>query len=485
VPFVRGLQYHPLSQDQLLTTAMLKDFVVYNLESCIPANSSECYGSDPAHKERLSYNAVVSAADLQQSFLPAFVAGIREGGARSAMTSYHALNGIPETAHPLIRQELREKLGWEGLMMSDGGAVSDIVNFQYLGLSMANNYTAAAAAALNSGVDLNSGGFMGTHTFNPAGNGSAHQPGCEGCPLNMSGYAYEHLSRALAEGMITTTQLRVAATRTLRLRFELGLFDPPESSPFAQLGSDALASTPHQQLAKSSAAAGLVLLRNHNATLPLPPPRHLKQLAVLGPNADSKGVLLSDYNGCGDDSMEGGDGGYSSCTLVTARQGLRAALDQHGGADVALAYAAGCTRTGTQKGEDATIAAAAATAAGSDAAVLVLGLMGAAGQQHKAGELEGEAHDRIDGIRLPGRQLALAKAVIAAQPRTAVVLVSGGVVSEPELSRIAPALVQCFYPGMVSNRCLLNRQKRPAQLTKPPRSTDKRAPRDRFWTERW
>jgi hypothetical protein len=39
VPFVRGLQYHPLSQDQLLTTAMLKDFVVYNLESCIPANS--------------------------------------------------------------------------------------------------------------------------------------------------------------------------------------------------------------------------------------------------------------------------------------------------------------------------------------------------------------------------------------------------------------------------------------------------------------
>ena len=143
---------------------MLKDFVVYNLESCISANPTvDCRGgrSSPndqtPNTERKRYNAIVSEADLRQTFLPAFVAGIREGYARSAMTSYHALNGIPQTTHPLIQQELRETLGWQGLMMSDGGAVSDIVNFKYLGLAMADNYTAAAAAALLAGVDLNSG----------------------------------------------------------------------------------------------------------------------------------------------------------------------------------------------------------------------------------------------------------------------------------------------------------------------------------------
>lgn len=139
MPFVRGLQYHPLSSTQLLTTAMLKDFTVYNLESCISSNPAvDCRGgrSSPDNQspdtERLRYNAIVTEADLRQSFLPAFVAGIRDGQARSAMTSYHALNGIPQTAHPLIQQELREALGWQGLMMSDGGAVSDIVNFKYV-----------------------------------------------------------------------------------------------------------------------------------------------------------------------------------------------------------------------------------------------------------------------------------------------------------------------------------------------------------------
>ena len=149
---------------------MLKDFVVYNLESCISSNPDiDCRGgrTSPDNQspdtERLRYNAVVSEADLRQSFLPAFVAGIREGQARSAMTSYHGLNGIPQTAHPIIEHELRGNLGWQGLMMSDGGAVSDIVNFQYLQLAMTNNYTAAAAAALNAGVDLNSGTYATMH----------------------------------------------------------------------------------------------------------------------------------------------------------------------------------------------------------------------------------------------------------------------------------------------------------------------------------
>ena len=121
-PFVDGLQRHPDSDKYLLTTAMLKDFVVYNLESNQPVGGSDW-------QERLRYNAVVSEADLRQTFLPAFEAGAR-GGVRSMMTSYHALNGIPTSAHPIIQTELRERLGWEGMMMSDGGAISYMLNFK-------------------------------------------------------------------------------------------------------------------------------------------------------------------------------------------------------------------------------------------------------------------------------------------------------------------------------------------------------------------
>ena len=101
-------------------------------------SSQPVEGSDWQLRDK--YNAVVSPADLQQSFLPAFKAGVA-AGVRSMMTSYHALNGIPATAHPIIQSELRERLGWEGMIMSDGGAVAFMLNFAYLNLSLTDNIT--------------------------------------------------------------------------------------------------------------------------------------------------------------------------------------------------------------------------------------------------------------------------------------------------------------------------------------------------------
>lgn len=69
------------------------------------------------------------------------------------MTSYHAINGIPATASPMLQDVLRDEWKFNGSVVSDGGAVTFILNFKYLNLSMTDNITAAAAAALNSGTD--------------------------------------------------------------------------------------------------------------------------------------------------------------------------------------------------------------------------------------------------------------------------------------------------------------------------------------------
>jgi beta-glucosidase-like glycosyl hydrolase len=137
-----------------------------------------------------------------------------------------------------------------------------MLNFAYLNLSMCDNMTAASAAALNAGTDLNSGGY-GDNKYR-----RMHPPQR---PLgNMTGYAYEYLADALDSGMTAVKQLRVAAARVFRLRFELGLFDDQRDVPFSAYSAAADVDTAaHRALARQSAAEALVLLRNVDGLLPL------------------------------------------------------------------------------------------------------------------------------------------------------------------------------------------------------------------------
>jgi hypothetical protein len=340
---------------------------------------------------------------------------------------------------------------------------------------MSDNVTAAATAALNNGCDIESGGY-------------GKPVPCPSCAPGMGGYAYGHLTDALRAKAVTMARLRQAATRALRIRFELGLFDPPETSPFAHYGAADLFSPAHQMLARRSALQSLVLLRNVNGTaLPFvvkgdggdgygagalpptsgPPPRLVRRLAVVGPNADSASAVESNYNGCVPKSTAFVNSADPSpnCTIVTPLQGIRAALaaiapgPTAGSSTVQLAFAQGVPLQKTDpKADRASIAAAAAAAAAADGCVLVLGLQSAGrkGNTGNSDDLEDEGHptggDRVR-LTLPGNQLVLAKAVIAAQPHTVLVLESAGMIAEPELMDVAAgrslpaALIQMFYPG--------------------------------------
>ena len=104
---------------------------------------------------RFAFNAVVSDVDLHMTFLPAFQACV-EAGSFSIMCSYNAVNGVPACASKLLLTDvLRNKWKFQGYVVSDEGALEDIV--------YCHNYTTtfpkAAAAAVNAGCDLEDANF--------------------------------------------------------------------------------------------------------------------------------------------------------------------------------------------------------------------------------------------------------------------------------------------------------------------------------------
>ena len=176
-----------------------QDVFVYNIESTMPSAATMASIASGTMRSCRRRTCVSRSYRIR---------GWHRRGQASAMTSYHALNGIPTTAHPILEQELRQRLGWaNGLLMSDGGAVTDMLNFDYLNLSMTDNVTAAAAAALMAGVDLNSGGFS-TPTIRPP---LVHATSI--LRPQHDRIRVEHLPAALEQGLVTVAALRRSARR--------------------------------------------------------------------------------------------------------------------------------------------------------------------------------------------------------------------------------------------------------------------------------
>ena len=266
VAFVRGLQGD--DPHYLKTVATVKHFAVHS-------------GPEP---ERHRFNAVASARDLWETYLPAFEAGIREGGALSLMSAYNAVNGIPAPAHVgLLQKILRQRWGFSGAVVGDVDNVSDM--WREGGHRYSPDAEAASAAAIRAGTDLCSGG------------------------------TYWGLYGALGRGLVTEADLDVALRRLLALRFRLGQFDPPERVPYRAIPASANNAPGHDQLALEAARQSLVLLKN-DGTLPFDPAT-LKTVAVIGPTATEVSALLGNYSG-------------TPLHQVTLADGIRTKLEARG-----------------------------------------------------------------------------------------------------------------------------------------------------------
>jgi beta-glucosidase len=251
VAFVTGLQGD--DPKYLKTVATPKHFAVHS-------------GPEPT---RHTVDVQVSKHDMEDTYFPAFRATVMEGKAESVMCAYNSINGEPACANKnLLQDHLRGAWGFQGYVVSDCGAISDIFQNHHFTKTMEEG----SAAAFKTGTDLI----------------------CS-YPPDHAGFERDALIKAVHEGFLTDSDLDTSLRRLFTARFRLGMFDPQTMVPFSSIKPDENDSEANQQLALRTAQESIVLLRNKDNLLPLK--KNYQTIAVIGPNADSVDALVGNYNG--------------------------------------------------------------------------------------------------------------------------------------------------------------------------------------------
>ena len=212
---------------------------------------------------RHSMNVEPSNRDLWETYLPAFKALVKKANVREVMCAYQRFEGKPCcTSDRLLIDILRNKWGYDGLVVTDCDAIN---NFYNKGQHETHKdpLSASVDAVLN-GTDLECGKVFMT------------------------------LTEGLEKGMIKEADLDQHLRKTLYGRMELGMFDPANRLPWANLGPEVISSEANNKLAIQAARESMVLLENKNV---LPLSKDIKTIAVVGPNADDIELLNGNYGG--------------------------------------------------------------------------------------------------------------------------------------------------------------------------------------------
>ncbi len=216
-------------------------------------------GPEPLRHE---FNVDPSPHDLEDTYLPAFRATIKDAHADSIMCSYNAVDNVPACANTkLLQHYLYQDWGFRGFVTSDCGAIRDF--FSDTGHHYSPDMAHASAAAVKAGTDTN------------------------------CGQSYKSLVDAVHQNLISESEIDAAVERLFTARFKLGMFDPPSEVKYAQIPFSVVDSPEHRALALKTAEESIVLLKN-DGILPLKP--SLKKIAVIGPNATSLAAIEGNYN---------------------------------------------------------------------------------------------------------------------------------------------------------------------------------------------
>jgi beta-glucosidase len=339
---------------------------------------------------RHEFDAVVSKRDLNETYLPAFEALVREGGVECVMCAYNRVDGAPACGSDmLLRDILRDDWGFEGHVVSDCGAIDDFHEHH----KVAKDAAESAAWALKAGTDVNCGD------------------------------AYADLPEALARGLIDETDVDRALTRLLATRLKLGFFDG--GTAWDALDDSMVERETHVALAREAARRTVVLLKNEGGILPLK--KDLRTLYVTGPGAANSEVLLGNYYGVSSDMvsiLDGIVGKVSAGTSVNYRQGVLPYRENVNPMD----WATGLAHT-------------------SEATIAVMGISGLLEGEEGASIASPHKGDRLE-LDLPASQRDYLRRLREDNDRPLIVVLTGGSpMTIPEVHELADAVVFAWYPG--------------------------------------
>ena len=355
-------------------------------------------------------SAEVGQNRLMTDYLPSFEKAVCEGGAKTVMTSYNTIDGVPCSANEWLLQEvLRNSWDFKGVVFSDLNAVNAIYATQHVAADPAE----AAAMALKAGVDIDLGGY------------------------NYGGF----LKEALQRGLVTEAEIDRAVRHVLQLKYDLGLFDNPYVDE--ALAESEVGTKENARLAKQVALESEVLLKNDGV---LPFGEEIKKVAVVGPNADNMYNQLGDYTAPQDPDR-----------IVTMLEGIR----EKGRVEVT--YAKGCA---IRDENDADIDEALRVAKAADVVVLVVGgssardfktsyeETGAAIVNESISDMDcGEGYDRST-LKLLGKQEALMERIYATGKLIVTVYIQGRPLDMNLANEKSNALLTLWYPGMEGGSAL-------------------------------
>lgn len=381
VAFVTGLQGDDPKYYKVIATA--KHFAVHS-------------GSE---YNRHRFNAVVSKNDLYNTYLPAFESLIKEGKAYSIMGAYNSVDGVPACASTfLLDTILRQKWQFDGYVVSDCGAITDICE----GHKYVKTQHEAAAVAVNAGCDLTCGD------------------------------EYVALDEAVKKGEITEKQIDVSVKRLLLALFKLGMFDDKSQVAYKNIPYSENNSVEHSELSKLASLESMVLLQNKNKVLPLK--ENMKTIAVVGPYADDTTVLLGNYNG-------------DASNPITFYHGIKREVGE--GAKVFTnKYILGPdVEYSNGKNLQDSVQLLVNSCKNADVVIFCGGLTPSVEGEESSVDKKGFFHGDRTSIGLPEVQLKALKALKASGKKVVLVLTNGGAMSINWENENLDGILEAWYPG--------------------------------------
>lgn len=353
---------------------------------------------------RHSFNAEdIDPRDLWETYLPAFKDLVQKAGVKEVMCAYNRFEGSPCcNSDRLLMQILRDEWGYEGLVVSDCGAIYDFFEEGRHGTH--KDKADASSAAVLSGTDLECGD------------------------------AYKSLADAVRQGKIKEEDLDRSVARLLKARFELGEMD--ETTPWDTISDSVVNCRIHQVLALRMARESMTLLQNKNSLLPL---KAGMTVALVGPNANDSVMQWGNYNG------------FPSHT-VTLLEALRKRLPEEQliyvpGALYAEGFVPKHKKEEMKQMKPLDAASLLKQVDHADVVIFAGGISPLLEGEEMKVDVQGfKGGDRTD-IELPAIQRQLLKALKVAGKKVVFVNFSGSAVGlEPE-TQTCDAILQAWYPG--------------------------------------